>query len=182
MTNTERGFTLTELLITLVIMIGVTGIITQTAVQATRVYGQQRKFIEARRSAGAALDMMVRLIRMSQTITPDPDGNGQMDSISLQSDWNPRNGALTDPYETISFTVANNQLLKQEPSDAAPVPFADGITSITFAYFDQNNVALANPVTSVAKIAYVTVTVQTVPPTGLQPIVMTSAATVRRME
>jgi len=180
--TTSRGFTLTELLIMLVIMLAVCGIITQTAVQATRVYGQQQRYIDARKSAGAALDMIVRLTRMAQTINPDPDGNGVMDSIQLQADWNPRNGVFTDPYETITFTVAGNQLLKQEPADAAAVPFADGITSMTFSYFDTNNVALANPVASAAKIAYVTITVQTRPPTGLQPIVMSSAAAVRRTE
>jgi Tfp pilus assembly protein PilW len=176
------GFTLTELLVMLVIMLAVTGIITQTAVQATRIYGRQQRYIDARKNAGAALDMIVRLIRQAQTIAPDPDGNGVMDSISLQSDWNPRNGVLTDPYENITFMVANTQLLKQEPSDATPVAFADGVSSLTFQYFDTNNVALTNPAASVSKIAYVTITVQTTAPTGLNPIVMTSAAAVRRTE
>ena len=176
------GFSLTELLIMLVIMLAIAAIITQTAVQASRVYAQQQRYMDARKNAGAALDMIVRLIRQAQTINPDPDGDGLMNSISLQSDWNPRNGVLTDPYETITFTVANNQLLKQEPSDAGPVPFADGITAVTFNYFDTNNVALTNPVASVAKIAYVTATVTTQPPTGLTPLRMTSAAAVRRTE
>jgi prepilin-type N-terminal cleavage/methylation domain-containing protein len=179
----ENGFTLTELVITTMVMLVIAGIITQTALQATRTYSHQQSYIDARKNAGASLDMLVRLIRMAQVIDPDPDGNGVMDSIRVQSDWNPSNGVTTDPYENVTFTVVNGQLLKQEASDATPVAFADRVSSVVFAYYDTNNVLLTTPATSASKIAYVTITMTTTPPkAGLNAIVMSSAAAVRRTE
>ncbi len=185
MTRLSRrdGFTLTEMLVTMVVMLVVAGIITQTALQATRTFSQQQRSIDARKNVGASLDMLVRLTRMAQTINPDPDGNGIMDSIRLTGDWNPPNGVLTDAYETVTFTVAGGQLLKQEPLDGAPVPFADQVDSIAFTYYDTNNILLTDPVASAAKIAYVTMTLTTPPPQpGLKRLVISSAAAVRRTE
>jgi prepilin-type N-terminal cleavage/methylation domain-containing protein len=177
------GFTLIELLVTMVVILVVAGIITQSALQATRTFGQQQYYMDARKNVGASLDMIVRLARMASTIDPDPDGNGLMDSIRLKADWNPRNGALTEAYEDVTFTVSGGQLMKKEPSDLVPVAFADYVASVAFTYYDTNNVLLTNPVASAAKIAYVKVTVTTTPPkTGLQPIVISSAAAVRGTE
>ncbi len=176
------GLTLTELAVTLTVTLVIAGIITQTAVQATRTYGQQQTYIDARKSVGASLDMMVRMARQATTINPDPAGTGILNSIRIQADWNPRNGVITDPWEDVTFSVANGQLLKKEPTDAAAVPFADNVQSLSIAYYNNSNVLLSTPITA-SKIAYMIFTVTTTAPNqGGQPIVITSAAAVREVQ
>ncbi len=176
------GLTLTELAVTLVVTLAVAGIITQTALQATRIYGQQQFYIDARKNVAASLDMMVRMARQATTIDPNPTGSGLNDAIRLKADWNPRNGVLTDPWEDVTFTVANGQLLKKEPSDAAAVPFADRVQSLSIAYYNNNNVALSNPVPP-NKIAYIVFTITTTTSqTAGQPVTITSAAAVREIQ
>lgn len=176
------GLTLTELAVTLVVTLVVAGIITQTALQATRTYGQQQSYIDARKSVGASLDMMVRMARQATTINPDPFSTGILNSIRVQADWNPRNGVITDPWEDVTFSVANGQLLKKEPSDTSPVPFADNVQSLSIAYYNNLNVALSNPAATPNKIAYIIFTVTTTSPNGGQPIVISSAAAVREIQ
>jgi Tfp pilus assembly protein PilW len=176
------GLTLTELVVTLVVTLVVAGIITQTAVQATRTYGQQQTYIDARKSVGASLDMMVRMARQATNINPDPAGTGIMNSIRLKADWNPRNGVLTDPWEDVTFSVANGQLMKKEPTDAAAVPFADNVQSLSIAYYNNSNVALSTPPPP-SKIAYIVFTItSTSPIQGGQPIAISSAAAVREIQ
>jgi len=176
------GLTLTELAVTLVVTLSVAGIITQTALQATKTYGQQQFYIDARKNVGASLDMMVRMARQATWIDANPNGSGLYNSIRVKADWNPRNGVLTDPWEDVTFTVANGQLLKQEPSDAAAVPFADRVQSLSIAYYDTNNVALTNPVPT-NKIAYIVFTITTTTSqTAGQPVTITSAAAVREIQ
>ena len=176
-----RGFTLIELLVTSAITLVILGIVAQIVVQSNNVYRAQRQFMEARDNVAATLDMVVRLVRMAEVVSADPDGDGIMNSIRAQADWNPRNGVTTDPYETITFWSDGQRLMKREPSDAADVEFAERIQGLTFTYFDTNNAAIANPVTGASRIAYVNIAVQTTAIGGTS-VTMTSAAAVRGRE
>ncbi len=167
----EAGFTLVELLSVTVIVLITLGMTAAMLTSTQRAYGAQRDRVEATHQARAAADTIARLVRMSgnnpfgMALTPlaaDPDGNGAWDSIRVQADWNPADGDLADPYEDMTFTVVNGQLFKEEPADGGtPVLFADNVQSITFAYRDTNNNAIANPVASAGAIAFVTITVNT---------------------
>jgi Tfp pilus assembly protein PilW len=178
----RRGFSLVELLVTTAITFGILAIVAHVVVQSNNVYRAQRQFMEARDNVSATLDAIVRVVRMAEAITPDPENDGVMNSIRVQADWNPRNGVLTDPYETITFWSNGQVLLKQEPSDASGVEFAERIQSIAFTYFDTNNAAIASPVTSAARIAYVNIAVQTTAVGAVPGVTMTSAAAVRARE
>ena len=178
----QRGFSLAETLIVTAVLVVALGIATSLFVQGNNTYAAQRDYDEARSSAAAALDMTVRLLRGATTVVPDPDGNNVMDSVRVTSDWNPRDGDLTDSYEDVRFTVAAGELLKQEPADAAPVAFADRIASISFSYWDTNGVAIANPAAAdIDNIGLVRVTVVTTAINGRQ-ITLTSSASLRRNE
>jgi Tfp pilus assembly protein PilW len=181
-TRGERGVGVVEVLVMSAVMLVVLGIVTQVVVQSNKSYRKQRQLGEARENASATLDMVVRLVRLAQTINPDPDADGVLNSIYLEADWNPANGVLTDPYERIRFWSNGTHLMKQEPTDAAAVAFAERIQSVAFTYFDTNNGALANPMANVSKIAYVTMSAQTTNIDNTPGLMLHSAAAVRRSE
>jgi uncharacterized protein with FMN-binding domain len=180
--RSERGAGVVEILVMSAVMLIVLGIVTQVVVQSNKSYRKQRQLGEARENASATLDMVVRLVRLAQTINPDPDNDGALNSIYLEADWNPANGVLTDPYERIRFWSDGTRLLKQEPTDAAAVPFAERIQSVAFAYFDTNDGALANPMANATRIAYVTLSAQTTNVDNTPGVTLQSAAAVRRTE
>ena len=178
----ERGFSLSELLVVTVILMIALGISTSLFVQGNTSYTTQRDYNDARSSAAAALDMTVRLLRGATTITVDPDGNNAADSVRIVSDWNPKDGDTADAYEDVRFTTAGGTLFKQEPTDGAPVAFADRIASMTFTYRNPAGTLLATPWTSSqSQLALVNVTVTSTAINGRQ-IVVTSSAAVRRLE
>jgi hypothetical protein len=163
-------------------MLVVLSLTIQTIVQFQRNYDAQARLIDTQYSARATGDLIARLIRNAQAIVPDPDGNGLLDSIRTTGDWNPPNGVTTDPYETVTITTGAGTAFKQEPSDAAPVPFSDRIQSITFTYFDTNTAAIANPVASAGQIAFVRIVVVTTADRGSPAMTLTTAAAVRVRE
>jgi len=175
----QRGYSLVELLMTASVLFMVLSLTLQTILQFRRSYQAQIRLVDTQYNARAATDMIVRLIRVSQTIDPDPDANGVFDSISIIGDWNPPNGSVLDPYETIALTTANGLLLKQEPTDAEPVPFSDEIESLTFTFFDTNGAALADPVAQAAEIALVSVVVTTTAEESAEPLILRTSASVR---
>jgi prepilin-type N-terminal cleavage/methylation domain-containing protein len=177
------GFSLVELLVTMVVMLLILGVVAQIVARSSVVYGQQRDHLERRYSTSASIEMLLRLLRQAQTITVDPDANGLLDSIRIRADWNPRDGAQDDPYEDITFTVAGNVLFKQEPGDLAPIAFTDNINALTFQYFNGAGGAVPNPlVASQQQLALVNVTVVSPPLDGQPATAITSSASIRRLE
>jgi Tfp pilus assembly protein PilW len=186
-----KGFSLLELMIVMTILIVILSLLSAIVGSIQSSYAQQRPRTEAINNATAAMDTLVRLIRgsgnqLSTTgINPDPDGNGLYDSINIQSDWNPVNGAATDAFENITFTIRNGTtctqcvLNKQEASDILPVPFLEDIGAITFTYYTSSNTLISNPVTNNSQIALVKITLTTKTP-GLTPMTFTSTAHIRK--
>lgn len=165
--TSERGFSLVEALVSLAVAAIMMTALAQLAAGVQNAYLDQRVSFESRNSAQAAMDAMLRLIRMAGTdpldtglvpLTPDPDGNGALDSIRVRADWNPPNGVLTDPYEDVWFAVEGDVLTIREAGGAAQ-PFMEGITRVRFAYLGANGAVLATPITTPGDITAVTVTV-----------------------
>jgi prepilin-type N-terminal cleavage/methylation domain-containing protein len=190
--RSAAGFSLPELLVTMVVMVLILGVVAQFVSRSSVTYAQQRDHMERRYTAATTADIILRLLRQAGTpggamppvtVDTDPDGNGALDSIGIVSDWNPRDGASDDPYEDIVFTVAGNTLFKQEPADVAPVPFADNISGLTFAYFNPGGGAVLNPLVATQdQLAYVTMTIRTPAVDGQPGIVLSSSASIRRLE
>lgn len=182
-TSGDAGFTVLELLVTSAVLLVTLGVIAQVLTQSDGVYDTQEERLEARDQAAATLDMLARLVRQARQITPDPDNNGLLDSIRIVADWNPRDGDTADPYETITFTTTNGVLLKQEPADAVPVPFADHVASLTFTYLTPAGAPVPNPATvPQAHLGFVTIAVQATPVRGQAGAVYATSASVRRTE
>jgi prepilin-type N-terminal cleavage/methylation domain-containing protein len=179
----DAGFSLVELLVTLVVILAVISTVGQIIVRSDTVFRQQRQQFDRRYSVATTVDMIVRLLRQAETVQTDPDGNNVLDSIGIIADWNPRDGDTNDPYENVRFTVAGNTLMKREPTDGAPVAFADGVTSMTFAYFNPAGGAVLNPlVATQSQLAFVNITVQTMPVEGQPGLSISSSASIRRLE
>lgn len=191
MQRREAGFSLLEMLtvvgVLTIVLLGV-GLIVD---RMQRQYDAQRRQVEAADNARAALDTLVRLVRMAgnnprglaglQAIAPDIDGNGAFDSIAIQADWNPPDGALSDPYENIAFFVDDGRLMKREAEDPPEgVEFAQA-EKVAFSYFDGGMNPLPNP--GPGMIAYVTISLVMKPPVpGAPPVSITAGAALRRRE
>ena len=161
----EAGFSMIELMICTVVVSIVLAMVTSILATSQKTYVDQRQLLETQTNAVTALDTMVRLIRMAgsnpenisglNALDPDPDGNDVFDSIRIQADWNPADGALDDDYEDVIFATGSDVLTIKEPSDTNAVPFLEGINSITFSFLDSAGASIADPETSVADIAVV---------------------------
>lgn len=190
--KSERGMTMVELLVGTAVTISVLGITTSVLTQSSKMFTQQRTAMESRNSAGAAMDSLVRLLRQSSclsdttvycnSIFPDEDSNNILDTVRVQGDWNPRDGALDDPYEDVYFVVLNGILFKREPTDVALVEFGDGIEALRFTYTDQNGgpMTVAQAEARPDLISGANITVVTTPSQGLPSVTSTTAVSIRR--
>ena len=187
-----RGFSLVELLIVSTVLLVVLGIISGIVQAVQRSYARERPRIEAVNNATAALDTIVRIVRMagnnpnsisnfpSTTIPAIVPG---ANSIRIRADWNLADGVLNGPYEDVEFTVAGGVLQKQErslavsPDTAGAVLFLENIESLSFTYRDSNNVVTANG----NLVAFVDIVLTTRTPDGI-PMTFSSSVSVRRME
>ena len=149
----QEGFSLAELLIVIALLSVLMSITGQILVQVQGGYVSQNELMEAQHYAMATMDTVARLIRLAGNdpqridfvpIDPDPDGNGEWDSIHIRSDWNPPDGLLDDPNEDIVFSTQNGTLFVEE-SGQAPTEFLDGIESVTFSYYDRGNNLISDP-------------------------------------
>lgn len=183
-TSDDAGLTLTEVLVTLVVVALVLGIVTNVMAESDKVYRTQSQSVDGRNNAEAGMDMMARLIRQAVFLDPDPDGNNLLDSIHVRADWNPYDGDQLDAYEDVTFTVVGGTLFKQEPADAGPVPFADRIQSVTFTYFDVLDVPVATPwAFNMNRLSRINIAVATTPLTNGWPgRTYATSVSVRRVE
>jgi type II secretory pathway pseudopilin PulG len=190
--SSERGLTMVELLVSTAVMVVVLGVSTTVLTQSSRVFVQQRGALDGRNSAAASIDLLSRLLRQSscisatnvycQSIFPDVENDGAFNSVRVQADWNPRDGALDDPYEDVYFVVGGGTLWKREPADAQLVSFGDNVQSLTFTYTNQNGGPLNNPVARPDLIGGVTITVVTTAGQGLPAVTSASTVSVRRVK
>lgn len=194
MRRRQAGFSLIEMLTVLGVLTIVLLAVGQLVDRLQRQYDSQRRQVEAVDNARAALDTIVRLVRLAgnnprglvglQAISPDLYGIGSLDAIGLQSDWNPADGALGDPYENIVFFVVDGRLMKREAGDPPEgIEFAAGIESMAFSYFDTDMNPLPNATASPGAIAFVAISLVMRPQgPGLPAVSVEAGAAVRRRE
>jgi prepilin-type N-terminal cleavage/methylation domain-containing protein len=194
----QRGFSLTEMLVVCallgVVMAGVLSLVTIGQQSATATSNK----VDAQSNARIGIERMIEEIREAgylpagptcptAPVTPCPPFNYAFPAITgqsatgltIQNDWNAsgtiQTVAVTDPVsgvnrgEQVIYSFAAGQLLRQEMGvDNAPVALASGITSLAFAYLDQNNA-----VTGVsANIRTVTITLTTQQSAGQPQVTM----------
>ena len=192
----EAGFSLIEMLTVTAVAAVVLMLVGQLVAGMQRGFATQRAQVEAIDNARAALDTMVRLVRMAgnnprgradvEAVHPDVDGNGLLDSLGLVADWNPADGDFDDPYESVLFFVSQGQLRKLEAGDPPEgVEFAPDVEALRVRFFDTGMGPIADPIATPGAIAFTELTLQLRPAAGAArsaPIEITSGASLRGRE
>jgi Tfp pilus assembly protein PilW len=171
----ERGFTISELIITMGITVTVIGAAVALATNVQRAYSYEMSDATVQQEGRFAMDWITRTLasagsnpyRITVSDCPsngtafaalrlDPNGNGIQDDVRVQADVNPPNGALlgltgacTEAGEdvTIAHDIANNQLTRWDrATEAQAVPVTDQIfTQLRFTYLTTARVATTTP-------------------------------------
>lgn len=141
----ESGFTLLEVLVTLVTGLLVTGAVMAVFVIQNRSYDLQQQMTAAVQTARAAVDMISREIRMAGY---DPTGSG-FDGIvcdaailrvkaDLRGDdpGDPPDGDTDDPNECIRYRYDSADLQIDRNTGGGNQPFAENIEAFVFTYLD----------------------------------------------
>jgi prepilin-type N-terminal cleavage/methylation domain-containing protein len=175
MVSAERGFSLVELLVAMVVSFLVVGGAALLGAQVQSSYRGQLEAAAAQQEGRYALQWIERYLRAAgnnpyrllttpcpvagtpvQAIRFDPNGNGQPDDIRVQMDANPTNGliggasgACTEPNEdvTIAFDPALRAItVRDNAAGGAAVPRTDAIVEgLTFVYRDAGRAPTTNP-------------------------------------
>lgn len=181
----ERGFTILELLVALVIALSVVGSATLLAGQMQMSYRRQLEASTAQQEGRYAIEWIERYIRAAgnnpyrvtttpcpaagttfQAIRMDPNGNLLNDDIRLQMDGSPVDGliggaagACTEPNEDVTIALNPTTLLitlRDNNVGATAVPRSDTVvTNLQFVYRDPSHAVTTNP----NNIAFVQTTV-----------------------
>lgn len=196
--RSQRGFSLTEMLVVCallgVVMAGVLTLLMFGQQSATATSNK----VDAQSNARIGIERMIEEIREAGYLpagpscpgaptTPCPPFNYSFPAITAQSatgltiqnDWNAtgtiQTTSITDPVsgatrgEQVIYSFSSGQLLRQEMGvDGSPVALASGITSLAFAYLDQNNVVTA----TATDIRTVTITLTTQQSSGQPQVTM----------
>ncbi len=173
----ESGFTIVELLIYMVMFVVVLGSMYSIMISNTRSYSSQENRVEMTQDLRAAMNLMVREIRMAGCDPTDVDDIGflgddenEPDNDNYNTDGNSIHftrdvtntagggdpDGLTDgPHEDVNYYlyVAADGIQKigrrtGSPGSRATSPLAENITGLTFIYYDTNGAVLAPPLSA----------------------------------
>jgi type IV pilus assembly protein PilW len=142
-TGKESGFTIVELLIYMVMFVVVLGAMYSIMISNTKSYSSQENRVEMTQDLRAAMNLMVREIRMAgcdpediDTVgfdnTADDNDDTDADSISFTMDVD-ASGAIADS-EDINYYLNGSQQIVRRTGDGDVQPVAENITDLTFTY------------------------------------------------
>jgi prepilin-type N-terminal cleavage/methylation domain-containing protein len=144
----KHAFTLVELMVALAMAtIFITATLT-IADMSISTYGAQERVSEAQQSVRAALDLMVRDVRMAgydpMAVNAGPTIDigilaASQTSLHFSADLNAdqvNNGGTEDL--TYYYDADNKRLRQKEGGKAAPQTFIENVNAVKFSYFDAN--------------------------------------------
>lgn len=155
MRMTRRGgFTLVEMLISLVLLAVVMGTLTRIMLNTQRGYIRQRDVVSAEEALRAAEVTLVSILRSAganptkitgayaPTLDPDPLGNGAFDNLRVVSDFNPADGDTNDLLEDVTVWVESDTLFVQWQAGTTATAAAAPIRSVEFEYYGDDDTPL----------------------------------------
>jgi len=150
----NKGFTLTEVLLTMIISSMVMGGICSTFYSQQNSYVTQDQRCMMQQNLRAAMYFMEREIRMAGL---DPTGDAgagiqtaNPSSIRITRDLN-NNGNTTDADEDIIYALydedgdSDNDLGRNDVNGAGVELLAENIDAVNFVYLDENGASTTNP-------------------------------------
>lgn len=163
--NNQKGFTLVELLVVVVITAIMGTVILNLYIQSSRTYNGQLQVAEAQQNIRVGIDSLVFDLRMAGfdptseadagIVSIDPEGDGVMNSIQFTMDLTDDAGtgepdgnlvdasSNPDPGENITYdlyTTSGVQRLGRYLGTGTKQPVAEYLDAIAFAYaFDSND-------------------------------------------
>lgn len=164
--NSERGFTLVELLIAMAISLVVLTSLSSAFISQRKTYDVQEQITEMIQGARGAMDIISRDIKMAGY---DPTVVGIVGlpfiagQLGIRADLN-GDGDTADFNETITYTEGTGTIERQE-GVTTPVTLAENIPSGTFTlglkYFEKNGTTEVNSALNEGNIRQVNITITT---------------------
>lgn len=154
------GFTLLELLTSLVVGIIVLGAMYSLVIIQSKHFTTQEQIAEMQQIARTTMDAMVREITMAgfdpnkSLPTPAPANaaitSAGATSLSFTSDLN-ANSALTDANENVTYAFNSENYRITRNTGGGAQPFAENIEDLAFTYYDGSGLETAT-VASIRRI------------------------------
>lgn len=148
----ERGFTLVEMMVTVIVLGIVLAVVNQVFFSTTRLYGNTSVRAGQQMSARAGLSVMANELRTAGCDPSIPPAGIQgllgaaSDTVHVQADLT-GDGAIqtAEPSEDVMYYYdAGQQAVIRDPG-TGPQVMIPNVTACQFTYFDVNNNALAAP-------------------------------------
>jgi prepilin-type N-terminal cleavage/methylation domain-containing protein len=183
----ESGFTLIELIISMVLLGIMLAALFGTVTHTQQRYVQQRITTRSHETLGMAEQTLVRLFRSARSdpkevklsgITPNPLDHATWDNVAIRSDFNPADGDVNDLMEDVQLSTANDTLFVRWQKNGATTPMAYPVRSILFEYYSTSGVKLNN-VADVVGAARVKFTISVPGKPGAPIATRTTWATIR---
>lgn len=149
----EAGFTLVELIISMVLLAIVLGGLLGTVTRTQQSYVKQRTSTRSHETLGLVELTLTRLIRSARSdplevklsgITPNPLNHATWDNIAVRSDFNPADGDVDDIMEDVQLSVASDTLFVRWQKNGPTTAMAYPVRSLLFQYYATNGVLLTN--------------------------------------
>lgn len=149
----NRGLTLVELVVTVVVLGIVLAAVNQIFFSTTRLYGSTSVRAGQQMSARAGVSVMITELR---TAGSDPEEQGfqallsaESDTVHVQADLNGDSTITTvEPSENIRYYYDANAQAVMRDSGSGPEVMIPDVTACTFTYFDVDNQPLAPPLSA----------------------------------
>ena len=165
----QRGFTLTELMVAMLMAAIFVSASIGIVNHSSRVYRAQERVSETQQDVRAALDLMVHDIRMAMyDPRKDTNPNGRVAGIleatatrfRFTMDVDASRAIEANANEDIGFEfdAINNELVMLNDG-ANPMPLIENVTAMTFTYMDSDGNVLPDPAPA-ASIQRVVINVQ----------------------
>ncbi len=174
--ESDRGFTLIELLIAMAVGLVLLGAMYGVFTVHNKTFGTQEQIAEMQQNARAAMDLMIREIRMAAYDPLGSAGAGIVSAatgsinftldITSTSGSDASDGDTDDPNENITYSLYTSdgiqKLGRKSTATATNQPVAEHVQSLAFQYWDASG---GTPATAAdIRRIQVTITVQTARP------------------